>query len=70
MEEKDFTADALAEKLQQLMNEPQTLFRTAEAARSCAKPDAARKLGNLVTAIAYGWNKEEQKPYDYTQGHL
>ena len=47
-----------------------TEFRTAEAARSCAKPDAARKLGNLVTAIAYGWNKEEQKPYDYTQGHL
>lgn len=70
MEEKDFTAESLAAKLEKLMGQPETLFRTAEAARSCAKPDAARKLGNLVTAIAYGWNKEEQKPYDYTQGHI
>lgn len=69
-EEKDFKADTLARKLEALMEEPETLFRAAEASRSCAKPDAARKLGNLVTAIAYGWNKEEQKPYDYTQGRI
>ena len=33
----------------------ETLFRAAENARECGKPDAARKLGNLVTAIASGW---------------
>lgn len=68
MEEKEFTAEALSTKLQTFLAQPETLFRAAEAARSCAKPDAARKLGNLVTALAYGWNKDEQKPYDYTQG--
>lgn len=69
MAEASFTPDALQSKLETLMYQPEILFRTAEAARSCAKPDAARKLGNLVTAIAQGWNKEEQKPYDYTQGY-
>ena len=42
--------------LETFLQNPQTLFKAAENARSCGKPDAARKLGNLVTAIASGWN--------------
>ncbi|HCK32573.1 MAG TPA: hypothetical protein DHW10_03415 [Rhodospirillaceae bacterium] len=38
-----------------LMNDPEKLFKTAEAARDCATPDAARKLGSLVTSVAKGW---------------
>ena len=43
-------------------------IRAAEAARTCGRPDAARKLGNLVTALASGWDKDARKPYDLTQG--
>jgi UDP-N-acetylglucosamine--N-acetylmuramyl-(pentapeptide) pyrophosphoryl-undecaprenol N-acetylglucosamine transferase len=45
------------------------LFRAAEASRSCGKPDAARRLGNLVTALASGWDKKEKTRFDPTQGH-
>ncbi len=69
MEEHLFTADTLKAKIETLMQRPEILFRAAESARSCARPDAGRKLGNLVTAMAYGWNKEDLRSYDYTQGH-
>lgn len=69
MEEGSLTAETLHMKIEHLMKRPDILFRAAEAARGCARPDAARKLGNLVTAIAQGWNKEENKTLDYTQGH-
>ncbi|MGE4314139.1 MAG: undecaprenyldiphospho-muramoylpentapeptide beta-N-acetylglucosaminyltransferase [Pseudobdellovibrionaceae bacterium] len=56
MPENGFTAEALRTRLETFMQHPEILFKAAEASRSSAKPDAARKLGNLVTAIALGWN--------------
>lgn len=57
VEEKDLTAEMLSEKIAALMNDPQTLFTAADAARSCAKPEATRKLGNLAIALVKGWDK-------------
>lgn len=69
MEEKDFTPSALASRVESLMRSPESLFKAAEGARDCAKPDAARKLGNLVVALVKGWDKQASRPFDYTQGH-
>ena len=55
MTEPGFTTDALLARIETFLQNPQTLFKAAEKARSCGKPDAARKLGNLVTALASGW---------------
>lgn len=68
MAEHGFTGEALANRIETFLQNPETLFRAAEAARTCGRPDAARKLGNLVTAIAAGWDKDKQKPFDLTQG--
>ncbi len=57
MTENGFTAEAVLAKIETFLQNPETLFRTAEKARSCGRPDAARKLGNLVTAIMSGWNE-------------
>ena len=57
MAEDGFTAEAVLARIETFLQNPETLFRTAEKARSCGKPDAARKLGNLVTAIISGWNE-------------
>ncbi len=57
MTEDGFTVDALRARIETLLQNPQSLFKAAENARSCAKPDAARKLGNLVMAIASGWDE-------------
>ncbi len=57
MTEKGFTCEALLAKIETFLQNPQILFRTAENSRKCGKPDAARKLGNLVTAIASGWDE-------------
>lgn len=54
-QDNDFTSEAVAALLGELFAAPQKLFAAAEAARSCGKPDAARRLGNLVTALASGW---------------
>lgn len=56
MTESGFTVDALHARIETFLQNPETLFKAAEGARSCGKPDAARKLGNLVTAIASGWD--------------
>lgn len=56
MAEAGFTPEALMNRIENFLQNPQALFKAAENARSCGKPDAARKLGNLVTAIASGWN--------------
>ena len=56
MTESGFTTEALLTRLETFLQTPQTLFKAAEKARLCGKPDAARKLGNLVTAIVSGWN--------------
>lgn len=57
MTEDGFTVEALLARLETFLQNPQNLFRAAENARKCGKPDAARKLGNLVTAIASGWDQ-------------
>lgn len=56
MTESGFTEDALLARIENFLQNPQALFKAAEKARTCGKPDAARKLGNLVTAIVSGWN--------------
>ncbi len=56
MTEDGFTADALLARIETFLQNPSILFRAAEKASTCGKPDAARKLGNLVTAMVSGWS--------------
>ncbi|MCB9988572.1 MAG: undecaprenyldiphospho-muramoylpentapeptide beta-N-acetylglucosaminyltransferase [Rhodospirillales bacterium] len=56
MIQEGFTEDALRTRIETFLQNPESLFQAAEAARSCGKPDAARRLGNLVTALASGWD--------------
>jgi UDP-N-acetylglucosamine--N-acetylmuramyl-(pentapeptide) pyrophosphoryl-undecaprenol N-acetylglucosamine transferase len=56
MADSGFTAEALNARLETFMQNPQALFKAAEAAQSCAKPDAGRRLGNLIVALARGWD--------------
>jgi len=70
MAQSGFTEEALLARVETFMQNPQTLFHAAESARSCGKPDATRQLGNLVTAIAAGWDKEAAQAFDLTQGHM
>ena len=71
MEEgKDFTADQLQERLMQLLDNPQTLFTAAEQARKCGFPDAARRLGNLVTAVVQGWSQADDPNLEMMKGKL
>ena len=69
IQEKDLSVENLLKQIEILMRSPQMLFEAADAARNCAKPEATRKLGNLVIALLKGWDKQAHKPYDYTQGH-
>jgi UDP-N-acetylglucosamine--N-acetylmuramyl-(pentapeptide) pyrophosphoryl-undecaprenol N-acetylglucosamine transferase len=55
MPEGGFTIEALLARIETFLQNPSILFRAAEKSRSCGKPDAARKLGNLVTAMVSGW---------------
>lgn len=57
MTENGFTAETVLARIETFLQNPSVLFRAAENARICGKPDAARKLGNLVTEIVSGWNK-------------
>lgn len=68
MTQDGFTVEALLARVETFLQNPETLFNSAENARSCGRPDAARKLGNLVTALASGWNKSANKTFDLTQG--
>jgi UDP-N-acetylglucosamine--N-acetylmuramyl-(pentapeptide) pyrophosphoryl-undecaprenol N-acetylglucosamine transferase len=61
MTQNGFTPDALMTRLETFLQNPETLFRAAENARSCGRPDAARKLGNIVMALASGWNTPSQE---------
>ena len=56
MTENGFTPDVLATRIEGFLHNPSALFQAAEKARAYAKPDAARKLGNLVTAIVSDWD--------------
>jgi len=58
MTQNGFTEDAVMSRIEGFLQNPESLFRAAEASRSCARPDAARRLGNLVTALASGWDKD------------
>ncbi len=51
MVESGFTCEALLERIQTIMQNTEILTRAAEKAKECGKPDAAKKLGNLVSAI-------------------
>lgn len=57
MAESGFTAETLLARIETFLQNPSILFRAAEKARVCGKPDAARKLGNLVTALVSGWSE-------------
>lgn len=60
MTQNGFTPEALLARLETFLQNPETLFRAAENARSCGRPDAARKLGNIVMALASGWDNHPQ----------
>lgn len=49
--EKGLTADALAAALSSLLSDPATLTRAADAARALGKPDATKKLADLVEGL-------------------
>lgn len=57
MTQNGFTEEAVLARVETFLQNPEVLFRAAENARSMGRPDAARRLGNLVTAIARGWDK-------------
>jgi len=68
MTQDGFTVEALLARIETFLQSPESLFNAAENARTCGKPDAARKLGNVVTALASGWDKQANKTFDLTQG--
>lgn len=68
MLQEGFKPDVLQTRIETFLQNPQVLFKAAESSRSSGKPDAARRLGNLVTALASGWDKEAARPFDLTQG--
>ncbi len=51
MVEDNFTPEKLSKKIEQFLQKPELLSNAALNAKSCGKADAAKKLGNLVTAI-------------------
>ena len=57
MTQNGFTEEAVLARVETFLQNPEVLFRAAENARSMGRPDAARRLGNLVTAIASGWDR-------------
>jgi len=56
MTEDGFTPGVLMERIETFLQNPEALFNAAEAAHNLGRPDAARRLGNLVTALASGWD--------------
>ena len=60
MTQDGFTPDAVLSRIETFLQNSEILFRAAEKARACSKPDAARKLGNLVTAVISGWTQEDE----------
>ncbi|MGH1455875.1 MAG: undecaprenyldiphospho-muramoylpentapeptide beta-N-acetylglucosaminyltransferase [Alphaproteobacteria bacterium] len=51
MTEDGFTQDALLTRIETFFQNPESLAKAAANAKECGKPEAAKKLGNLVTAI-------------------
>jgi UDP-N-acetylglucosamine--N-acetylmuramyl-(pentapeptide) pyrophosphoryl-undecaprenol N-acetylglucosamine transferase len=56
--QKDFTADALADRLLQLIAKPQVLETAASAARRIGMPEATRNLADMVAGLV----TEESRP--------
>lgn len=56
MPQDAFTKEALMTRVETFLQNPEILYRAAEASRGCGRPDAARKLGNVVMELAAGWN--------------
>lgn len=52
LEEKNFTETRLREKIKALLKDPKSLSEAAQSAKSCGRPKAAKRLGNLVVAVA------------------
>jgi UDP-N-acetylglucosamine--N-acetylmuramyl-(pentapeptide) pyrophosphoryl-undecaprenol N-acetylglucosamine transferase len=52
MDRDGFTAEALARRLEELIDAPETLARAARAARQAGQPDAAARLADAVSALA------------------
>jgi UDP-N-acetylglucosamine--N-acetylmuramyl-(pentapeptide) pyrophosphoryl-undecaprenol N-acetylglucosamine transferase len=50
IKETEFTVDALAQLLENLLTAPDELQKRAKAARAVGKPDAAEALADLVFA--------------------
>jgi UDP-N-acetylglucosamine--N-acetylmuramyl-(pentapeptide) pyrophosphoryl-undecaprenol N-acetylglucosamine transferase len=48
MMQENFTPDALAQKLEELMKNPALLEKAAAAAKACGQPEAVKNLANLV----------------------
>jgi UDP-N-acetylglucosamine--N-acetylmuramyl-(pentapeptide) pyrophosphoryl-undecaprenol N-acetylglucosamine transferase len=48
MMQEEFTPEALAQKLKDVLENPAILAKTAAAAKSCARPDAAERLADVV----------------------
>lgn len=59
MTEDGFTQESLLARLETFMQNPEVLFHAAEKARAFGKPDAARKLGNVIVAVISGWNGDD-----------
>lgn len=51
IDQDDFTPETLRAKIEEFFNDPEILPEAAMRAKSCGKPDAARRLGNLVAAL-------------------
>ena len=58
MTENEFTPEALLARLETFLQNPGILFKAAEKARECGKPDAARLLGNLATEMVSDWERK------------
>lgn len=56
MTEDGFTQESLHARIETFMQNPEILFHAAEKARAFGKPDAARKLGNVIVAVISGWD--------------
>lgn len=59
MTEDGFTQEALLARIESFLQNPEILFRAAEKSREAGKPDAAVKLGNLVTEVISVWKKSK-----------
>ncbi len=51
IDQDDFTPEKLSARISEFLNNPEILPKAAEHAKAFGKPDAAKKLGNLVAAL-------------------